>query len=225
MKFVQIAIDGPAGAGKSSIAKELAKKFKFIYIDTGAMYRALTLILMEKNIGIDDLKNIKKEATDINISFKLKDDMQDVFIGERNVTEEIRSPLVSQKVSSVSAIDVVRTEMVKKQQNLASGNNVVMDGRDIGTVVLPEAKIKIFLTASPDERAKRRYIEMKNKGHDIDFNNLLEDIKKRDHMDETRAISPLVAAKDAIVIDTTELNFEQVLNKIEEIAKEGIKNV
>jgi cytidylate kinase len=225
MDYLQIAIDGPAGAGKSSIAKELAKKFKFIYIDTGAMYRALTLILMEKNINLDDLDKIEKEAEEIDISFKLKDNDQLVFIGDRNVTEEIRNHIVSQKVSAVSAINVVRREMVKKQQRLALGNNVVMDGRDIGTVVLPKAKVKIFLTASADERARRRFLEMKDKGHQIDFNTLVEDIKKRDHMDETREISPLVAAEDSIKIDTTELSFDEVLKKIEYIAKEEIKNV
>ena len=225
MDYLQIAIDGPAGAGKSSIAKELAKKFKFIYIDTGAMYRALTLILMEKNINLDDLDKIEKEAEEIDISFKLKDNDQLVFIGDRNVTEEIRNHIVSQKVSAVSAINVVRREMVKKQQRLALGNNVVMDGRDIGTVVLPKAKVKIFLTASADERARRRFLEMKDKGHQIDFNTLVEDIKKRDHMDETREISPLVAAEDSIKIDTTELSFDEVLKKIEYIAKEKIKNV
>ncbi len=225
MDYLQIVIDGPAGAGKSSIAKELAKKFKFIYIDTGAMYRALTLILMEKNINLDDLDKIEKEAEEIDIFFKLKDNDQLVFIGDRNVTEEIRNHIVSQKVSAVSAINVVRREMVKKQQRLALGNNIVMDGRDIGTVVLPKAKVKIFLTASADERARRRFLEMKDKGYQIDFNTLVEDIKKRDHMDETREISPLVAAEDSVKIDTTELSFDEVLKKIEYIAKEEIKNV
>lgn len=225
MDFVQIAIDGPAGAGKSSIAKELARKFKYIYIDTGAMYRALTLIVMEKNIPLNDSEKIEKEAETINISFKIINDIQEVFIEDRRITEEIRSPQVSEKVSSVSAIIGVRKEMVKKQQKLAAGNSVVMDGRDIGTVVLPNAKIKIFLTASPEERAKRRFTEMQEKGHEIDFKKLLSDIKMRDHMDETREISPLKADLDAIFIDTTNLDFNQVLQKIEDIVKGEYENV
>lgn len=225
MSFIQIAIDGPAGAGKSSIAKELAKKFKYIYIDTGAMYRALTLILMEKNISITELEKIVKEAQEINISFKINNNIQDVFINGRKITDEIRSSEVSNNVSAVSAISGVRKEMVKKQQILASGNNVVMDGRDIGTVVLPDAKIKIFLTASPEERAKRRFAEMKGKGLDISFDKLLHEIKMRDHMDETREISPLAASPEAIIIDTTNLSFSQVLEKIEKIAKGEEHNV
>ncbi len=225
MNYLQIAIDGPAGAGKSSIARELARKFKFIYIDTGAMYRALTLIVMEKNISFSDHENIVKEAKMIDIHFKINKNIQETFVSSRNVTDDIRKPLVSQNVSIISAISGVRIEMVNKQQELAGENNVVMDGRDIGTVVLPKAKIKIFLTASPEERAKRRYIELKEKGYEVEMDKLIEEIKQRDHLDETREISPLVAAEDARLIDTTYLSFDQVLEKIENIIKGEIENV
>ena len=214
MKNIQIAIDGPAGAGKSSIAKEIAKEFKYIYIDTGAMYRALTLIVMERNISFEKYDIIEKIAQEIEISFQIKKDRQEVFVGGRNVTEEIRSPEISNNVSTISAISGVRKQMVKKQQDLAQEANVVMDGRDIGTVVLPGADLKIFLTATPEERAKRRKKEMDEKGHKIDFEKLLKEIKDRDHLDETRDDSPLIAAKDAILVDTTDLSFDQVLNKI-----------
>jgi len=225
MDYLQIAIDGPAGAGKSSIAKEIAKKFKYIYIDTGAMYRALTLLVIEKNISIDDVQKIEEEAKEIIISFKLINDVQEVYIEERRVTDEIRSFAVSKKVSVVSAISGVRKEMVKKQKALAGENNVVMDGRDIGTVVLPGAKIKVFLTASPEERAKRRYEELTEKGQSVNLKKLSEDIKARDYMDEHREISPLKASPEAIIIDTTQLSFNEVLEKIEAIVKGEIKNV
>lgn len=225
MSFIQIAIDGPAGAGKSSIAKTLAQKFKYIYIDTGAMYRALTLVVIEKKIAVDDLAEIEAEAAKINIYFKIINDVQEVYIEDRRVTEEIRGYEVSKKVSIISAISGVRKEMVKKQKEMAGENNVVMDGRDIGTVVLPEAKVKIFLTASPEERARRRYLELKEKGQFINLEKLSEDIRQRDYMDENRKISPLKASPEAVVIDTTELAFNEVLDKIEEIAKGEIKNV
>lgn len=225
LNYLQIAIDGPAGAGKSSIAKELAKKFKYIYIDTGAMYRALTLVVMEKNIPIDEVQKIEDETDVINLSFKIINDIQEVYIGKRRVTEEIRSQEVSKNVSAVSAISGVRKKMVNKQRELAGENNVVMDGRDIGTVVLPEAKIKIFLTASPEERARRRYLELKEKGQTVELENILEDIKTRDHMDETRETSPLIASPDAIIIDTTKYDFNQVLEKIEAIIKGETKYV
>ncbi len=225
MDYLQIAIDGPAGAGKSSIAKELAKNFKYIYIDTGAMYRALTLLVIEKGISIEDVQRIEKEAKEINISFKLINDVQEVYIGKRRVTDEIRSFSVSKKVSAVSAISGVRKEMVKKQKALAGENNVVMDGRDIGTVVLPDARIKVFLTASPEERARRRYEELIEKGKSVDLEKLSEDIRLRDYMDEHREISPLKASSDAIIIDTTKLSFDEVLKKIENIAKGELKNV
>ncbi len=221
MKFTQIAIDGPAGAGKSSIAKELAKILKYIYIDTGAMYRAVTYVSMKKNIPFDQSKTIENMAEEMDIQFDIDNGTQNIIVNGEDVSEEIRLPEVSRNVSIVSSFSGVRREMVSKQREMGKDNNVVMDGRDIGTVVFPYAKHKIFLTAKPEVRAVRRMKEMEEKGHTVDYNQLLEEIKERDYMDENRADSPLIAAEDAIIVDTTDLSFDEVLEKITTMIRSG----
>ncbi len=218
---MQIAIDGPAGAGKSTVAKLVAIKLNYLYIDTGAMYRALTYYLLEHGIDLADEDGINQAL--INLDLRLvpattSEVSCEVFIGDKNVTREIRQPIVSQHVSQVSGYGFVREAMVKLQQKLADSNNVVMDGRDIGTTVLPDADLKIYLSASVTERARRRHKEMLANGHQIELATLLEDIKKRDHLDSTRAISPLCKAEDAIEIETTNLTIDQVVEQIQQLA-------
>lgn len=218
---MQIAIDGPAGAGKSTVAKMVADKLGYLYIDTGAMYRALTYFVLQE--GLDphseeqvyqllqkmDLRLIP--STDTGVSCR-------VFIGEQEITEEIRKPTVSQYVSIVASYSSVRTAMVELQRRMAALNDVVMDGRDIGTTVLPNADLKIFLSASVEERAKRRYQELLSKGVVLDFDQLIAEIKQRDLADSTRAVSPLRKAEDAVEIDTTELTVAQVVEQVLKLA-------
>lgn len=216
-EHIQIAIDGPASAGKSTVAKLVAKKLNYVYCDTGAMYRAITFEAMAKNISLDDdneLVNLLKKTT---ISFKPAVPEQLVFINDQDITQAIRQPEVTNNVSTVAAQEGVRQELVKRQQEIADAGSIVMDGRDIGTTVLPNAKIKIFLVASVKERALRRFKENQIKGIDTALDILELEIAERDRKDSTREISPLVQAKDAILVDTTSMNIEGVVQKIMEI--------
>lgn len=221
MNNKQIAIDGPAGAGKSSISKIIAKKLGFIYIDTGAMYRALTYQALKNNLNLNDeiaLVNLLLK-TKITFIIDKKTEKQKVLCNEIDVTEQIRMPEVNQKVSLVATKEKVREVMVTRQKDLAKSNNVVMDGRDIGTVVLPNAQFKIFLTASLDERVKRRALELESKGFNVNREKLATEISLRDEMDKNRPVSPLKVAEDAIIIDTSNLNIEEVTNKILNLVK------
>ncbi|KRK46621.1 cytidylate kinase [Dellaglioa algida] len=216
-EHIQIAIDGPASAGKSTVAKLVAKKLNYVYCDTGAMYRAITFEAMAKNISLDDdneLVNLLKKTT---ISFKPAVPEQLVFINDQDITQAIRQPEVTNNVSTVAAQEGVRQELVKRQQEIADAGSIVMDGRDIGTTVLPNAEIKIFLVASVKERALRRFKENQIKGIDTALDILELEIAERDRKDSTREISPLVQAKDAILVDTTSMNIEGVVQKIMEI--------
>ncbi len=215
-----IAIDGPAGAGKSTVAKALAKKLGYLYIDTGAMYRALTLKALENNIDISDEEALKKLAQTTNIKLTPGEE-QKVYLDEMDVTEAIRMPEVTKNVSQVAQYAGVREKLVLCQRKLAEKNLVVMDGRDIGTNVLPNAKYKFYLSASIHERAKRRYEELKQKGYEVDFDKLMLEIENRDRQDSSRKIAPLVQAPDAIFIDTTNLTPEEVIEKIYFIVREG----
>ncbi|NLJ89135.1 MAG: (d)CMP kinase [Epulopiscium sp.] len=217
MGHFAIAIDGPAGAGKSTIAKLVAKKLNIIYVDTGAMYRAVALYCIENSIDYNSKEEVKKVLDNIDIKITHKDNNQRIILNNKDVTDLIRSTEVSKGSSAVATIYAVRIKMVEIQRNIAKNNSVVMDGRDIGTYVLPNAKIKVFLTASVDERAKRRHKELIEKGIKCDFEQIKKDIEERDKNDSTREFAPLKKADDAVEIDTTKLNIEEVVEKIIEL--------
>ncbi|MBE6730354.1 MAG: (d)CMP kinase [Ruminococcaceae bacterium] len=208
MKYA-VAIDGPAGAGKSSIAKEVSKRLGFIYVDTGALYRTVALYLLNNGIKADEIDKIEEALKHIEVSMEHKEDGQHVFLCGEDVSHLIRTEPVSMMASTTSALPVVRKFLFDLQVQMAEKYNVIMDGRDIGTVVLPNAQVKIFLTATAEDRAKRRMLEYKAKGQEADFDKILEDIIKRDYQDMNRATSPLKKAEDAILLDTTGNEFSQ----------------
>ncbi|NYE58641.1 (d)CMP kinase [Carboxydothermus ferrireducens] len=214
---MRIAIDGPAGAGKSTVARILAKKLGFTYLDTGAMYRAVTVLFLENNLSLEDENGIKRllEKTDIKII--PGDEGQKILLNERDVTELIRTPQVSELVAKVSALPEVREYLTELQRKIIAKGDVVADGRDIGTVVMPEAEVKIFLTASAEERARRRHRELLAKGYEVSYEEVFREVLKRDELDTTREISPLRKAEDAILVDTTGLKIEEVVAKLLEI--------
>lgn len=211
---MQVAIDGPASSGKSTISKLIAKENHFLYLDTGAMYRVVTLAVLRNHISLEDYDAIYELVQNIDIRFSMKNGKQIVFMNKEDVTDEIRSVEVTRNVSAVSAIKEVRTRLVHLQQEIAENHSIIMDGRDIGTVVLPQADIKIFLVASVEERAKRRFIENQEKGIEMSYEELVEDIRRRDYIDSTRKESPLRKAEDAIEIDTTTMSIEDVVKTV-----------
>ncbi|GFI12017.1 cytidylate kinase [Lachnospiraceae bacterium] len=215
----QIAIDGPAGAGKSTIAKEIAKRLGFIYVDTGAMYRAMALYLLRKEIPMDDSGKISDASQAADITIAYKDGLQQVLLDGENVTGLLRTEEVGNMASVSSANPDVRKKLVELQQELANRENVVMDGRDIGTCVLPAADVKIYLTASVGCRAKRRFDELTAKGEACDLAVIEADIAKRDHQDMTREHSPLRQAEDAVLLDSSELTIQEVVEKILALVK------
>ncbi len=224
MKKMNIAIDGPASAGKSTIAKKVAEKLGYIYLDTGAMYRTLTYAALSNGSDLQDEEALHKLLQGIRITFSTaENEMQRVFLNEEDVTESIRSEQVTQNVSLVSSFAKVREEMVARQKSIARSGGVVMDGRDIGTVVLPDAEVKIFMTATAEERALRRYKENMAKGMTTSLEELTEDMKRRDHLDSTRTISPLKKADDAIVLDSTHLEIDEVVKRILGIIEANLK--
>lgn len=223
MKAIRIAIDGPASSGKSTVAKIIAKNLGYTYLDTGAMYRCATYIALKNNYSENDISAILKELSEHPITFKKADDSsQLVFLGTEDVTLAIRQNDVTNNVSWVSAIAEIREELVAQQRRIAQDGAIIMDGRDIGTVVLPDAELKIFLIASVDERAERRYRENLEKGIDSDFETLKEEIAARDFKDSHREVSPLKAADDAIVFDTTGVTIQGVVQFIQEKAEKII---
>lgn len=215
MQNIIIAIDGPAGSGKSTIAKIIADKYKFTYIDTGAMYRMITLYFLDNNVDFDNESTVRSALEKISL------DMQGdkFYLNSNDVTKKIREPRINQNVSKIASIKAVRENLVNLQRKISLNKNVILDGRDIGTVVFPNAQIKIFLIALPEERARRRLKELQEKGINTTFEEVLASIKERDHIDSTRKESPLLKAKDAIELDTTNLKINDVLdfisNKIE----------
>ena len=228
MKKLTIAIDGHASTGKSSIAKELAVSLGYTYINSGSMYRAVTLYAVENNLmnlidnNIDQFINLLNNN---KIHFKFNQNfISEIFLNDRNIENEIKSLNVSQKVSIVAAIPEIRKEMVKLQKNIDRNKGIVMDGRDIGSVVFPDADLKLFLTASSEVRAKRRYKEMIDSGEKVEFHEVLENITSRDKLDSTRKDSPLIIQKDAIVIDNSFLSIEDQLVKISSLIKEKLNN-
>lgn len=215
---ISIAVDGPASAGKSTIARELAKRLDITYIDTGAMYRALTYKILKNNIDLDDEINIKELLLTTKINFV----DGNIHLDGINVNEEIRNNTISQKVSAIAKLKIVRDYMLEIQRDISYNESVVMDGRDIGTIVLPESNFKFFITASIEERSKRRYLELSAKNKEnISLDQIRDEIKERDFNDTTRDIAPLQKAKDAILIDNTNLTKEESLVKIINIIKSG----
>lgn len=219
MKTVNIAIDGPAGAGKSTIAKKVSAELGYIYVDTGAMYRAVALYLTENGTAEED---IPAEVEKADVSLKFVDGVQRVYLGDRDVSELIRTPEISMAASKTSAVPAVRARLFDLQQKLARENNVIMDGRDIGTVVLPDADVKIFLTASAEERASRRYKELSEKPGCPPYQEILDDIIKRDYQDMHRETAPLKQAEDAVLVDSTKLSLDEAVAEITRIIRERI---
>lgn len=223
MNYISVAIDGPAGAGKSSISKELAKRLNFIYVDTGAIYRSLAYTALK--LGFDtklDTDKISDLSNNCNIELKYIDNVQHIFVDGDDVTGYIRTPEVSKGASDVSAIPKVRDALLSIQRNIAKTNNVLMDGRDIGTVVLPDATIKIFLTASIEERANRRYKEMVEKNIDCNYDDIKADIAYRDEQDSNRPVAPLKPAEDSEIFDNSNYNFEESVDYLYKLIKEKI---
>ncbi|MBO4693257.1 MAG: (d)CMP kinase [Clostridia bacterium] len=222
--MISIALDGPAGAGKSTLAKAVAKKLGLIYVDTGALYRAVGLKFSRMGYNTElncDIENILK-STAVDIRFIGQE--QHVFLDGEDVNSLIRTPEISMMASAVSAKPPVRAFLLELQRKLARENSVIMDGRDIGTVVLPDATLKIYVTATPETRADRRYKELKDNGMDVNYDDILNDIKKRDYNDTHRAVAPLKVAEGGIVFDTDNLDFEAALCSLIEIINKGVKN-
>ena len=212
--MINIAIDGPAGAGKSTVAKAVAKRFGYIYVDTGALYRSIGVNALKHGVETTDKEKVIALLPQTNVELKYINGVQRVFLNGEDVSEEIRFPEASMAASNVSAIPEVRAFLLDLQQEMANQHNVVMDGRDIGTVILPNAQYKFFLTASAEVRADRRYKELKEKGIDVDYNALLEEIKQRDYNDSHRETAPLKQADDAILIDSSYLTLEESIDAI-----------
>lgn len=218
---MMVAIDGPAGAGKSAAARAAAKELGFIYVDTGALYRAVGLFVLRRGISPTDSASVIALLDEIDEEIRYIDGEQRVFLNGEDVSELIRTEEVSAAASGVSAIPQVRAFLYHTQRDIAEKNNVIMDGRDIGTAILPEAEVKIFLTASPKERAGRRVHQLAEKGVAADFDEVLKEIIERDENDSTRAAAPLARAKDAVLIDNTEMTFEQSVAKIKQLVAEA----
>jgi len=208
---IVIAIDGYSSCGKSTLAKALAKKLHFVYVDSGAMYRAVTLYFIRNQVDIQHPEEVKKALAQIHLNFHSRDYQTHITLNDEEVSDEIREMKVSEQVSAVSALKVVREEMVKQQQRMGSSKNIVMDGRDIGTTVFPDATLKFFMTADPKVRAERRYKEMIANGAKITLEEVFENLAHRDYSDTTRQESPLTRAEDAIVLDNTDLTPEEQL--------------
>ena len=212
--MINIAIDGPSGAGKSTVAKMISRKLNILYLDTGAMYRAVGLKALRNNVDISSETEVKTMLDDTNVEIRYENGVQKIFLDKENVDGFIREHAVSKAASDISAIPCVRLKMVELQREIAFKNDCVLDGRDIGSFVLPNAFPKVFLTASPQERAKRRQLQFAEKGENISFEKILADIRERDANDENRAFAPLVKARDAVLIDSSDLTAEQVCEKI-----------
>lgn len=217
-----IAIDGPAGAGKSTIAKLAAKKLNFIYVDTGALYRAIAYNAVKLGVAISDENQVECLLNHTQVQLKFVEGEQRVLVNGQDVTDFIRTPEVSMASSGISALPAVRRFLLSLQRDIAKNNNVIMDGRDIGTVVLPDAKIKIFLTASAACRAKRRYEELAEKGNDVNYDDILRDIETRDYNDSHREIAPLKPAEDSVLVDTSGETLEKSLSRLLAVIEERL---
>ena len=216
---VGIALDGPSGSGKSTLAKKLARELGYVYIDTGALYRAVGLFVFRRGIASDDRESIVPLLGEIDITMKLVDGGGKVFLGGKELGDEIRTPEISKYASDVSKISEVRAFLLETQRSIARENNVVMDGRDIGTVILPDAKVKIFVTASDSARAKRRCAELISRGENVTYEQVLEDMRWRDENDRSRKIAPAVPAKDSVILDNSELDIDMTFEAALKIIK------
>ncbi len=217
--MINVAIDGPAGAGKSTISKGAAKELGFIYVDTGALYRTIALSAVRKGI-VDNSDEVVKMLDEIEVKLGFENGVQCVYLNGEEVSPYIRTPEISMGASKVSAIPKVREYLLDLQRNIAKENNVIMDGRDIGTVVLPKAECKIFLTASPECRAQRRYKELIEKGEDVKYEDVLKDVNERDYNDSHREIAPLKPSEESVIADTSELTLDESVALIVKIIKE-----
>ena len=218
-----IAIDGPAGAGKSTVARKAAKELGFIYVDTGAMYRTIALYMLREHVNIEDEEELARALDRISVSLRYRDGIQHMFLNGEDVSSQIRTPEVSAKASFTSAKAAVRAKLINLQKDLAARENVLMDGRDIGTCILPDAQLKIFLTASVDERARRRYLELKEKGEDCDLASIREEIALRDYRDSHRESAPLKQAGDAVLLDTSDMDADEAVRRVVELARERMR--
>lgn len=220
--MINVAIDGPAGAGKSTISRRAASELGYIYIDTGALYRTVGVAAMREN-KLGTQSDIESVLTDtLSVELRFENGIQKMYLNGEDVSEEIRTPEASMAASKVSAVPAVRAYLFDLQKKIAKENNCIMDGRDIGTVVLPDADVKVFLTASPEARAKRRYKELTEKGSDVKYEDVLSDMIKRDYDDSHRAIAPLKQAEDAILVDTSDIGLEESIQLIIRTIKENI---
>ena len=219
---INVAIDGPAGAGKSTVSRGAAKQLGFVYVDTGALYRAVGVNALRKGINTRDKAAVAESINGINVDLDFENGEQKVLLNGEDVSVEIRTPPASMAASDVSAVPEVRAFLFDLQKNIAAKTNCIMDGRDIGTVVLPHAQVKIFLTASPEERATRRYRELVEKGSEVSYKEVLEDLIERDYNDSHREIAPLKPAEDGVIFDTTGLTLEESVKEIVKIIKEKI---
>ena len=220
--MVSIAIDGPSGAGKSTLAKRLAKELGYIYVDTGAMYRSIGLYALRQGVDPKNADAVQALLPDVQLDIRLQDGSQHVYLNGEDVSTDIRAEAVGMAASAVSAHPAVRAFLLDTQRNLAKGQNILMDGRDIGTVVLPDATVKIFLTASPEARAERRRKELEEKGQPADFATVLADIEQRDYQDTHRAVAPLKQAEDAVLVDSSDIDFEQTFALLKKTILERI---
>ena len=214
-----VAIDGPAGAGKSTIAKLLAKEKGYIYVDTGALYRGLAIHFLDRSINAQDIGAVIEAVKEADVKIKYEDGAQQVYLNGRNITKRLRGEEVGRMASATAKIPEVRDKLLMLQRNLAAEQDVVMDGRDIGTCVLPDAEVKIFLTASVKTRARRRYVELTGTGESCDLETIEEDIKKRDEQDMTRKTAPLKKAEDAYLVDSSDMTVEEVVRTIAALCK------
>lgn len=220
--MISVAIDGPSGAGKSTLARRLAADLGYVYVDTGAMYRAIGLYASRQGADLHDEAAVAALLPQIRLDIRLVDGTQHVYLNGEDVSEAIRAEAIGMAASAVSAHGAVRAFLLETQRSLAAGQNVLMDGRDIGTVVLPHATVKIFLTASPEARARRRCLELRQKGKDTDYETVLADIRRRDEQDTNRPIAPLRQAEDAIRIDTSEIDFDQSFELLKRTIREHL---
>lgn len=222
-KPIAIAIDGPSGAGKSTIARLLANEFGCMYVDTGALYRTVGYAALQRGVEVSDVAGVETMLREITVELRHENGVQQVWLNGENVNDRIRTPEVSMAASSFSALPVVRQYLLNLQQDTARKQSVIMDGRDIGTVVLPFADVKIFLTASAEERARRRFLELQEKGVDTTFEEVLRDMKERDYNDSHRAAAPLKAADDAILVNTSAYTLEQSVALMKETILKALK--